>query len=93
MAKKLVLDEYEQEIEDNFEKHKPLKNREERMSMIVEAAKRHVHAKKSITLRVREHDLEVMRLRAARLGVPYQTYINMLIHKDALSGLDVSNIL
>ena len=88
MAKKLVLDEYEQEIEDNFEKHKPLKNREERMAMIVEAAKSHIHAKKSITLRVREHDLEIMRLRSAKLGIPYQTYINMLIHKDASRGLD-----
>ena len=66
MAKKLVLDEYEQEIEDNIE---------------------------SITLRVHERDLEAMRLKASRLGVPYQTYINMLIHRDASSGLDVSNIL
>jgi predicted DNA binding CopG/RHH family protein len=88
MAKKLILDEYEQEIEDNFETYKPIKNREQEMAMIVHAAKMHNKIKKSITLRVHARDLEVMRLKSARLGIPYQTYINMLIHKDASSGLD-----
>ena len=55
--------------------------------MLVHAAKLHAKIKKSITLRVHEIDLEAMRLKASRLGIPYQTYINMLIHKDAAKGL------
>ena len=88
MAKKLVLDEYEQEIEDNFETYKPVKNREQEIAMIIQAAKAHAQRKKAITLRVHELDLEAMRLKSARLGIPYQTYINMLIHKDASTGFD-----
>ena len=41
MAKKLVLDEYEQEIEDNFETYPPSKNREELIASITQAAKLH----------------------------------------------------
>ena len=93
MAKKLVLDEYEQEIEDNIETQQPIENMDQEVAMLVKAAKMHNKIKKSITLRVHERDLEAMRLKASRLGVPYQTYINMLIHRDASSGLDVSNIL
>ena len=43
----IVLDEFEQDIEDNFEKYKPLKNREQEMAMIVQAAKLYVQNKKS----------------------------------------------
>jgi predicted DNA binding CopG/RHH family protein len=77
------LDEYEQEIEDNFEKLKPAKNEKELMALLVKAAKEHSARRKSITIRVHEMDLEAMRIKASKVGVPYQTYINMLIHKDA----------
>lgn len=79
------LDEYEQELEDNFELCKRLEPAEEKAAIatLVAAAKNHIATKKAITIRVSHHDLEVMRLKASRLGVPYQTYINMVIHKDA----------
>ena len=79
------LDEYEQELEDNFELCKRLEPAEEKamIEKLVSAAKNHLAVKKSVTLRVAPRDLEVMRLKASRLGIPYQTYINMVIHKDA----------
>jgi predicted DNA binding CopG/RHH family protein len=80
----MALDQLEQDIEDHFNLLKPIENLETEMSKIKEAAKVHTNQKKSITLRVHEYDLEIMRIKASKLGVPYQTYINMLIHKDAI---------
>lgn len=81
------LDEYEQEIEDNLEKAEPVHNKEALISAITKAAKEYVKNKKSITLRVHSHDIEVIKIKASKLGIPYQTYINMIIHKDVLSGI------
>ena len=87
MSKKIHLDGFEQDIEDKFESLRPISNMEAEMQMMKNAALAHARKKKSITLRVREIDLETMRIKASKLGVPYQTYINMLIHKDAISGV------
>ena len=38
---------------------------------------------KLVSIRVRAHDLERLRARAEREGLPYQTLINSLIHKYA----------
>lgn len=85
MAKKLVLDSYEQDIEDNFEKQIVISNVEAEIAKFKKVAASHVQRKKSITLRVNEMDLEAVKLKASKTGVPYQTYINMIIHKDATS--------
>jgi predicted DNA binding CopG/RHH family protein len=86
MSKKTVLDSYEQDIEDNFERLQSITNLEKEKAMLKETAKNHVKRKKSITIRISEIDLEAMQIKASKLGIPYQTYINMLIHKDAVSG-------
>jgi len=41
--------------------------------------------KKPISIRVRESDLAIMKIKALAQGIPYQTYINTLIHNDALA--------
>lgn len=81
-----ILDENEQDIEDNFDNLEPVENLEQRMLELKHAAKEYLQNKQSITIRVNEKDLEAMRIKASKLGIPYQTYINMLIHKDAISG-------
>lgn len=86
MSNKIVLDQYEQDIEDNFDNLQSVTNLEKEKAMLKEAAQGHVKRKKSITIRVSEIDLEAMQIKASKLGIPYQTYINMLIHKDAVSG-------
>lgn len=85
MKKKIKLDAYERDIEKNFGKGKPVKNQKREMAMLLEAAKNYVAEKKSISIRVSNDDLEAMRYKAAKMGVPYQTYINILIHRDAVS--------
>lgn len=87
MTKKLILDEYEQDIDNNFENLNPVENMQEEITMLTEAAKTHIKRKKSITLRIQEDDLNIIRTKAAKLGIPYQTYINMIIHKEATRGI------
>lgn len=85
MAKKTNLDSYEQDLEDNFE-HLPItSNKNKLMNQFQEAAKKHLQDKKPITIRVSAHDIEIIKIKASKCGVPYQTYLNMLIHKDATS--------
>lgn len=81
----IELDDYEQDLENNLEFCARLNPADEKLEIekLAAAAKNHLKVKKAITLRVSPHDLEVMRLKASRLGIPYQTYINMVIHKDA----------
>ena len=87
--KRVVLDEYEQEIEDHLEKQTSLsaRNLKKEIATIKRAAKAHSKIKRSITLRVNEIDLEAIKLKASKTGIPYQTYLNMIIHKDATSLL------
>jgi predicted DNA binding CopG/RHH family protein len=85
MDKKIILDEYEQEIEDNIGKYTTVKNLKEEIANIKEAARNHSVRKKSITIRLSEIDLEEIKIRASKIGIPYQTYIGMVIHKDATS--------
>lgn len=40
---------------------------------------------KPITIRVSKHDLDVVKIKASKLGIPYQTYIKMLIHRDVIT--------
>ncbi len=88
MNKNLVLlDKQEQEIEDNYEYLQPIPNLKSEIDKIKQAAIIHSKRRKSITLRINEIDLETIRIKASKLGIPYQTYINMLIHKDAISGI------
>lgn len=81
-----VLDEYEQDIENNIDALKDIENLEDRLLKLGLASKEYLQNKQSITIRVNEKDLEAMRIKASKIGVPYQTYINMLIHKDAVNG-------
>lgn len=83
----IILDEFEVALEEDFDIMTSVSSREEDMESIRKAAHAYKKRKKSITLRVHESDLEVMRLKACRMGIPYQTYINILIHKDAISRM------
>lgn len=78
------LDKYEQDIEDNYEKQVSIPNLKEKIKLFQEAAKRHLKNKKAITIRVSPADIEAIKIKASKHGLPYQTYINMLIHQDAI---------
>jgi predicted DNA binding CopG/RHH family protein len=72
------LDEYEKEIEENILKYKkPSKNKIAKIEQIIKKA----GGKKNINLRVNSQDLDQLKLKAAKEGVPYQTLISSIIHK------------
>ncbi len=85
MDKKISLDHYEQDIEAYVEKQLPIVELEKEMLVLKMAAQEHRKRKSSITIRVSEMDLEAIKLKASKRGLPYQTYINMLLHMDATS--------
>ena len=88
MTKKDSLPLQEQELENEYELLKPIKNEASLIQQLSLAAKMYMRDKKMISIRVANNDLERIKANAYKLGVPYQTYINMLIHKDATSQLD-----
>lgn len=80
--KNLVLDEYEQKIEDSLERDIYAPVEKEINQMLDEAAKNYPELKtsKSITLRIKQKDLIKLKAKAARNNIPYQTLINLLIN-------------
>lgn len=78
----IILDKYEQDIEDSFNNQKSIKT-ESLLDDFKIAATKHLKNKKSITIRVANHDLEAIKIKASKMGLAYQTYINMLIHHAA----------
>ena len=50
---------------------------------MIMAAKKTLKKNKNINIRISENDLESIKLRAAREGMPYQTLIGSIIHKYA----------
>jgi predicted DNA binding CopG/RHH family protein len=79
----IKLDDYEQEIEDNFDHLKAYFNdkKKEKMQIYQQAAKNYLKKDKRITIRVYSSDLERLKMLAAGEGLPYQTYITSMLHK------------
>lgn len=74
----IKLDEYEKNIEDNILVFKKAsKNKVAKIEQIIENARE----KKNISLRVNSQDLDHLKLKAEKEGVPYQTLISSIIHK------------
>ena len=72
------LTEDEQRIEDDIEKLRPVsKEKKARIEKIIERAKKN----RAISLRISNYDLEKIKKKANKEGVPYQTLINMILHK------------
>ena len=82
---KMVLDKYEQEIEDALGKGEYVSapNLRATKEMFQEAAKnfRLLQETKSITLRVNVEDLIKVKAKAKRNGISYQTLISLLIRQ------------
>ncbi len=54
---------------------------------MITAARETLKKKRNINIRISEQDLEAIKLRAAREGLPYQTLIGSIIHKYAAGHL------
>lgn len=78
MRKKEKLNKFEKEIEKNILNYKPISS--EKRNVIGGIIKR-ANEKKNISLRVNNQDLELLKLRAEKEGIPYQTLISSVLHK------------
>lgn len=89
----VVLDEYEQAIEDNFEKgtEYPVNVVRAKMKQAKEAAANYMKTKdKRISIRVYGEDLERLKEIAKEEGLPYQTLITSILHKFSTGFLTAS---
>ncbi len=72
------LSEEEQSIEDNIEGLRPVgKEKRTQVERIIDRARKN----RAISLRISNYDLEKIKKIAEEEGVPYQTLINMVLHK------------
>lgn len=82
---KVILDKYEQQIEDALTRNDFVRvsDLEDTKKLFQEAAKNYTQLQqtKSITLRVKKEDLLKVKAKAKRNGVAYQTLISLLIRQ------------
>jgi len=75
---KIELDEYEKDIEKNILKYRQASTEKKtQIEKIIQKAK----DKKNISLRVNGQDLDLLKLKAEKEGIPYQTLISSILHK------------
>ncbi len=79
--KKMILDDYENEILEAYEsgKLKPSHSSTDFQSI----AKNTLKKNRKINIRISDNDLSALQRRAAREGIPYQTLIGSVLHKYA----------
>lgn len=81
------LDDYEQEIFDNIEHagSYSLETTKRKLDELVEFAESHIEERMKVNLDISVRDLNEIKYRALKLGIPYKTIINMVIHRYATS--------
>lgn len=75
---KTKLDTFERALEESMDSWTPI-DHDKRSS--IEKLIDKANEKKSISLRLKVNDLEQLKLRADREGLPYQTLLSSIIHK------------
>jgi len=83
MKKTLSLDKEELQILEDFERgeFKRIPNFHTEKKSLEESARSTLQKNKRINIRISSRDLERIQMRAAREGMPYQTYISSTLHK------------
>lgn len=81
--KKIILDKEEQKIMNAIEAgdYSPVPNAAEENMLARLAAKNTLKKSRAISIRITERDYINIKAKAAKEGIPYQTYIGSLLHK------------
>ena len=81
--KYFVLDEEEQQILKAFEEGKlvSVENGEEENKRYQAIAAATLNKTKNINIRLTEKDLHKVKVKAAEVGIPYQTLVSSIIHR------------
>lgn len=77
------LDEEEKELLEELDKGEwiPVKDQAKARKEAMEAAKNTLNKTRNINLRVSERDLQKLKAKAAREGIPYQTLASSILHR------------
>ena len=74
----ITLDDYEKDIEDNILKFRKAPEwKKEKIEKIIGKARE----KKNISPRVNSQDLDMLKMKAEKEGIPYQTLISSILRK------------
>lgn len=74
----------EQIVEDNLENFKSVSDeKRNRIESIIETTKKN----KAISMRISAFDLDLLKEKAKREGMPYQTLLNTIVHKYVTNQL------
>jgi len=89
--KYLILDNKEKQIVDDFEKNEfiSISNLKSSKTNYKKYAKNTLNKSKNINLRLTEKDLQRVKTKAAKNGIPYQTLLSTLIHQYADDAVSI----
>lgn len=78
----------ELEIVDYIEKDEPksISGLKDKIAEYQQIAKAQINRKRAINIRLLEDDIERIKAKAVREGIPYQTLISSVIHRYATEG-------
>ncbi|MCX7125579.1 MAG: hypothetical protein NTU49_07515 [Gammaproteobacteria bacterium] len=84
-----VLDAEEQELVDSVERGewKAIDNFEEVKAELEAAARNHIRKEARVTFRISNGDLMLLKQKAAKKGLSYQTFIASILHQYAAGDL------
>lgn len=79
------LDQEEQKLLREIERGewKPVKNFAKRKKELMQIARNTLNKTRNINLRLSERDLQKLKAKAVREGIPYQTLASSILHKSA----------
>ncbi len=79
------LDDEEKQLLGEIEKEEwiPVKNFAKRKKELMQIARNTSNKTKNINIRISERDLQKLKSKAAREGIPYQTLASSILHKSA----------
>ncbi len=79
-----ILDQEEEEILKAFEEGKlvRVKDSAKEKKLLEEAARSTLKKTRNINIRLSERDLQKLKAKAAREGIPYQTLASSLLHRS-----------
>lgn len=79
------LDDEEKQLLAEIERGewKPVKNFAKRKKELMQIARNTLNKTKNINLRISERDLQKLKAKAVREGIPYQTLASSILHKVA----------
>ena len=78
------LDKEEKELLEEFERGEwvPVKNQAKAKKEAMEAARNTLNKTRNINLRLSERDLQKLKAKAVKQGIPYQTLASSILHQS-----------